>query len=351
MLEGYSKVHVFGAGTFGQDVAKILTDFGIEVVNILDNHKEGRIGNWDLMHPLQADKSIPIVFGVCNLAVDLKLLKSELSKYGFSDFMSPVSLFNSLAKKGFERDHYWLTTRGEIYKENLSQINLFSSLLADEESKVLMQSLLAYRENGNIDDLPDVNPVSNQYLPFELNIVPQPMHLVDCGAFVGEFLDYAEGRNFSVDSFYAFEPDPDNFEKLVLRMERMPSNSRGIALPMGVAETAKQVRFSADGSLGAAIDVNGNTVIQVVSIDESLKNIPINYIKMDIEGAEMDALKGAVKTISSTKANLAISAYHKPEDLWEIGLWLNGLDLGYQFVLRQYGHQCFDTVLYAFQGE
>jgi hypothetical protein len=86
----------------------------------------------------------------------------------------------------------------------------------------------------------------------------------------------------------------------------------------------------------------------VTSLDSALINIPINYIKMDIEGAEMDALRGSLEVLKRNKPSLAISAYHKPEDLWEIGLWLDGLDLGYKFALRQYGHQCFDTVLYAF---
>ena len=174
------------------------------------------------------------------------------------------------------------------------------------------------------------------------------MHLVDCGAYVGEFLDYAVERKFSIGSYYAFEPDPTNYEKLKSRMQNLPLDVPGVSFPLGVAEKVKQVRFSADGNLGAAISEIGDTVIQVTSLDSALMNIPINYIKMDIEGAEMDALRGSLEVLKRNKPSLAISAYHKPEDLWEIGLWLDGLDLGYKFALRQYGHQCFDTVLYAF---
>ncbi len=70
-------------------------------------------------------------------------------------------------------------------------------------------------------------------------------------------------------------------------------------------------------------------------------------IKMDIEGAELEALKGAKKTIQRDKPKLAICIYHKTEDLWEIPLYIKELVSEYCLYIR---HQTFgtgDTVLYA----
>jgi FkbM family methyltransferase len=348
MLNSNSDLYVFGAGSFGIEVATLLSQYGITVQGILDNVKTGTVGPWKIQHPKEADPNLPVALGVCNLAADLKLIESDLMNYGFTEFYTPVHLFSFFESHGLEKDHYWLTTNSSLYNKSRKEIGNFSKILIDDESKSLLESLISYRTKGEIGFLPDVYPVSHQYLPRDIKVVPSPMHLVDCGAYVGEFLDYADERNFSIGSYYAFEPDPTNYEKLKSRMQNLPLNVPGVSFPLGVAEKAKQVRFSADGNLGAAISENGDTVIQVTSLDSALINIPINYIKMDIEGAEMDALRGSLELLKRHKPSLAISAYHKPEDLWEIGLWLDGLDLGYKFALRQYGHQCFDTVLYAF---
>jgi hypothetical protein len=73
---------------------------------------------------------------------------------------------------------------------------------------------------------------------------------------------------------------------------------------------------------------------------------------MDIEGAELEALVGARKTIVERLPHLAISIYHKPEDLWELGLWIHrACGENYNYYIRNYGHQTFDTVLYAIPND
>ncbi len=349
MIDVSDKVYVFGAGTFGLEIAEILSNYGFTVLGIIDNFKTGKLGKWEIKHPEEVDRSTLVALGICNFAVDLKDISRSLDLLGFSKYLTPVQLFKFLSDKGLHKEHYWLTTEVEIYRENEKEIEQFRKLLFDQESKDLLDALISYRKFGEIENLPDVSPISHQYLPKDISIVPQPLHLVDCGAYFGEFIDYAKQRGFSLDTIYAFEPDPTNFKELVGRISKLPSCTKGFAYPLGVSDTTKQVKFSADGSLGAAISDNGEVVVQVISLDQVLKNVPINYIKMDIEGAEFDALVGCSRIIKEQIPHLAISVYHKPKDIWEIGLWLNSLNLGYKFILRQYGHQCFDTVLYAFK--
>ena len=68
---------------------------------------------------------------------------------------------------------------------------------------------------------------------------------------------------------------------------------------------------------------------------------------MDIEGAEIEAIKGARNTISKHKPDLAISVYHKIEHLWEIPLLIKSLKSNYKFYLRSHEHFNQETVLYA----
>ena len=62
----------------------------------------------------------------------------------------------------------------------------------------------------------------------------------------------------------------------------------------------------------------------------------IDYIKLDVEGAELSVLKGAVRTIGKWKPKLAISAYHKYEDMWTLAAYIHSIRPDYEFAFRHY---------------
>lgn len=93
------------------------------------------------------------------------------------------------------------------------------------------------------------------------------------------------------------------------------------------------------------------TKVKTITLDSFIENNNIkniSLIKMDIEGAEMEALNGAKKTIKNFKPNLAISIYHKKEHLYEIPELLKMYNPDYKFALGFYSPTFIDTVLYAF---
>jgi len=76
------------------------------------------------------------------------------------------------------------------------------------------------------------------------------------------------------------------------------------------------------------------------------KNLPrVDYIKLDIEGAELDMLHGAAKTITRWKPKMAVSAYHKPEDLWTLATYIKSLRDDYEFQFRHYRIDCTNYLL------
>jgi hypothetical protein len=82
-------------------------------------------------------------------------------------------------------------------------------------------------------------------------------------------------------------------------------------------------------------------------LDDVLHGQEINLIKLDIEGAEPEALRGARRLIEKYRPGLAICLYHHPHHLWSIPLWVHDLNLGYRLFYRAHQHNTFEAVLYA----
>ena len=89
---------------------------------------------------------------------------------------------------------------------------------------------------------------------------------------------------------------------------------------------------------------------QILPIDEMAnreKLKRVDLIKMDIEGAELQALIGAEKTIKKYKPVLVISLYHKLEHIWQIPEFINNLDLNYRFYIDHFTISLTETMLFA----
>ena len=94
---------------------------------------------------------------------------------------------------------------------------------------------------------------------------------------------------------------------------------------------------------------SGKEVVQAFTIDGLLSGTPVTLIKMDIEGSELSALRGAENTIKEYSPRLAICVYHKPEDLFVIPSYIRSINNGYKYYLRKYVPNCGELVLYAVQ--
>ena len=105
--------------------------------------------------------------------------------------------------------------------------------------------------------------------------------------------------------------------------------------------------FNNSSNSNSSISESGDSKIEVDSIDNVCKNENVTFIKMDVEGAELEALKGAENTIMKNKPKLAICVYHKKEDLVTIPQYILSLNSDYKLYLRHYDSFCTELVLYA----
>jgi len=158
--------------------------------------------------------------------------------------------------------------------------------------------------------------------------------ILDCGAFFGDST-WLFATHFQPTRTIAFEPDPVSFQLLRKCSELNNSAFHNVELMnYGVSDTQKEVSLSLLGTGGAYVADEGTVRVECRSIDEiaeSLSLSRIGLIKMDIEGSELPALRGAQKVIVRDKPTLLLSIYHKPEDFFEIPTLLKKLVPQYQF--------------------
>jgi FkbM family methyltransferase len=149
---------------------------------------------------------------------------------------------------------------------------------------------------------------------------------------------------YEIEGLAAFEPDPTNYSVLAERCAELDA----ALFPCGVSDTSRRVSFSSGlGPSGRIGDAGASDEIRCVAIDQALPGFRPTLIKMDIEGAEPAALRGAERTIRQHRPGLAISVYHEPDHLWEIPLYVASLEVGYRIFLRGHGHNDYDLVLYC----
>jgi FkbM family methyltransferase len=337
---------LYGAGNAGRTVAQNLIAKGVRVAAFLDaGAADGDVRNGipvftlaEWMKSGQPEKFNALV-SIYNPSVDVVPIIDQLQAAGFFRVLSIVDYVNFCADD--KENRLWLVPSA-YYVGKEERIVAALSLLADGLSREWLEGALRLRQYGDWHSLPPAR-LDDQYMPVDLPRWVEPMRLIDCGAYDGDTLEALLGGGYRIEAVAAFEPDPNNYAKLAAR----PRDFNAVYFPCGVSSSTKLVRFDARHGVGSQIDEKGELTIQCATIDEVLPSFAPNLIKMDIEGAEPDALLGAERTLRRHRPGLAISIYHRPNHLWEIPLWLAGLNLGYKMYMRGHRHCGYDLILYC----
>ena len=355
ILDQQREVILYGAGNIGRQVHAILTQHGWTVRCFLDQNAQPG-AHWQgvpILRPdtgalSSAEHELPVIITIFNRDVNIPAVAAHLAGLGYTACISFVDLHARFASE--LGDRFWLVDRG-FYAAFHKDIDRAQQLWADEISRAIYLDLIAFRQSGDYAQLPVPQLNHVQYFPTDIAGWPPalPLRFVDCGAYDGDTLVTLAQLRFPVEAVAGFEPDLVNFQRLADRARNcQPMPRDGIALwPCGVAAQTETRAFAAGQGEGSRLIQEGSDLIQCVALDDVLSGFRPNLIKLDIEGAESDALRGAQRIIATHRPALAISVYHRPEHLWQIPLMLAQWDNRYRFFLRAHAFNGLELILYV----
>lgn len=173
---------------------------------------------------------------------------------------------------------------------------------------------------------------------------------VDVGAYLGETIwDFVQWTNRNYLKIIAMEPSEERCRHIAASCKER--GLKNVYVKAFAAWEKEDRLFFKEDKAGSRVEQNkqdNGNVVKAIDMDNIIQNDPVTFIKMDIEGGELKALKGAGMVIKRERPKLAISLYHKPEDIIELPLYLLELVPEYKFYIRHYRSDICETVLYAY---
>lgn len=219
--------------------------------------------------------------------------------------------------------------------------------LGDWRSKAILNEIIMYWFTFDLDRLWNLHEnIFPDYWDLDLLSCSFGEVLVDCGAYTGDSaVDFINSYG-TYKKIYCYELTPETYKQLEMNL----SGAANVCLKnKGVGSKNETIYIRDALDAGNSISQKGSCPVELVTLDDDIDE-PVTCIKMDIEGAEKAALEGAKKHIINEKPKLLISAYHIPEDIFDIPKLVTDMRDDYKLYLRYNGGQLLwpcDYVLYA----
>lgn len=283
---------------------------------------------------IQANALSPLVnVPVITLFEELPRLSEKPKEIFILDVVKDLAFVPYFERYGIEPITMLYAAQQDIYfsfmMKHLLELYSVYEILGSGESKKVFCAAIKGRLTGKISNYrfaPEPQYFLEGFTPNAGDIA------IDGGAYDGATaLAFAKCGA----KVYSFEMDANNYKNCAARIGK----NYNITLEnRGLSDKESVETYSSCGT-GSRKNSGGNFTAKFIDLDTyaTRKNLPrVDYIKLDIEGAELDMLHGAAKTITRYKPKMAVSAYHKWEDLWTLATYIKSLRADYEFEFRHY---------------
>jgi FkbM family methyltransferase len=334
---------VYGAGFLGTWAAQYLQSIGANVTHFIDRDSQK---NGTMIHGIPIVlPTDPIVKHITTVLIAARHAVKDVQDVMASNGRNLMSFDGYYIVKNYKKLCF---IRDNFFNDEKSIETYNAIMVAMLTSSV--ESCLAVMEKDMYFALPEFSGTFDDIF-------------VDAGAFVGDTVERFIWENLGTFRYvYAFEPGRKQFLALKKRMLRLSGEwaiekNKVTIVRAGLAEKNGHMTtsFSDDLPIRHGLVTSKNKAklnsaknVRVYSLDSFLNDKPITFLKADIEGMEMDLLRGAQKTILKNKPKMALCVYHYPSDLIEIPKFVRKLVPEYKFSIRQHAPILGDFVLYCY---
>lgn len=336
-------VYIWGTGQVAQHFYHDMKSMGGIFQGFVDNNTEldGR-EICDGLHCIKPEElcNVEKLLVVVGVGMHSKDVFMQLERMGISEAIDATSFLMNFS-----------FTKPEDYSIDAirSKIRQVVNSLGDEKSaEVLYRRIQDFVYFTDALSMPnyfyDVYE-PNQYFVKDLISFSADDVLVDCGAYNGDTLQDFLRLDYPFAKYISYELSKNNCEKIIEFSRGYTGEGQLHIVNAGVGAANEDIYY--DENISSTTYSSSGTKGKLVRLSDDLCKENVTFIKMDIEGAEMSALKGADELIVRCKPKLAICVYHKLEDLWEIPLYIISLSKDYKLYLRQHTPLYLETVCYA----
>lgn len=345
---------LFGAGNTGRMIARRLKEQNFSYPLAFIDDTPGKAGTMVENVPVYTREQALTLFGaemplaVCvyRIGCFFPRLKEALEESGFTYVVPLPDLARAFPNALLPL--YFFSDIDSLLAQQPTLEALYARL-ADAASRTAFYQWMRFRLVHDYTGMDTYDrPI---YFPDFLKKSADDFVFVDCGAYTGDSVEAMVEWLGNGAHAIAFEPDTGNY----LRMQERcaPYINKGVLTAdyhlAAVGAKNGEIGFSSTSDESAHVDISSIHKVKLMTVDEALEqsNRHASYVKYDVEGFEADALAGSRRTIMRDAPVLAVSVYHKPEDIWELPALLEQWQPGYRFYLRRHGEEGMDTVLYG----
>jgi len=329
---------LFGAGSAGRLSKNILNAHGIYPAYFTDNTPERwhtQLDGTPVIPPasLRGIKNVFVIICCWDFGgITQQLQQMQVTEYDETLYAAFLAMQNR-----------------ECYRSNIEKILSLADQLADDRSRLVLLGLIEHAFSLNYEILKNIYDQDQYFFDPRFFIRPGDT-VIDGGAFIGDTV--AEiilrfGRSFK--AIHCFEPNIENYNCLVKYIGEQ--GLEGCVIPHSFGLSDKRVSCGFEGN-GAGFHMGAETgehteQVNLISLDELFLDQRIDFVKLDVEGAELLALHGGEEVIKRDHPRLAICAYHSPEHIWEIPLLIISMVPEYNLFMRHHALHLQETVVYA----
>jgi len=352
-------IYIFGAGSATRNLLPFLNQYHVPVIAILDNGSPEvrQLFGIQVVQPTES-----IYKSATKVVVLVKNNREEIlgQLIGFGFIAQNIIFPRIEVLDYFTLIYQWYYPEKELDSRN-KEIKASLALYADEQSRQLFLHRLGLFTQGldyrnYLSFLKEFSyPILNyhpciespeNYFYFNNEIIKNDYKLfIDLGGHDGESTrQFLKRSNAEVDQIYIAEPDSSYYLKLVKEFSHYKENITIIRKAAWSSSTT--LKFEQNGPQ-STIRESGTSTVSTFTVDSLGLRGKYGLIKMDIEGAEMNALVGCAKTLCENHFDLVISAYHKKDDFITLTNYLSSLQIRYRYYLRHFGTKIYETCIIA----